>query len=72
MTVHLASGRVLRLESGMRIARLRVLEGCLWLTTTPADADVILRAGDVWDADGRWPVIVQAMADANATVSPRV
>jgi len=68
MIERLVSGQVLRLEARMRITRLRVLEGCLWLTTTPADGDVLLRAGDVWDADDRWPIVVQAVADATAAV----
>jgi hypothetical protein len=69
VTCHIAAGRVLRVEAGQRVSRLSVLDGCLWLTTTPADGDVILRAGDEWHADGRWPVVVQAIGPAAATVS---
>jgi hypothetical protein len=69
VTRHLAAGRVLRVDARQRVSRLTVVDGCLWLTTTPADGDVILRAGDVWHADGRWPVVVQAMGPATAAVS---
>jgi hypothetical protein len=69
MTCHLAAGRVLRVEAPQRVSRLSVVDGCLWLTTTPADGDVLLRAGDTWHADGQWPVVVQAMRPTVLTVS---
>jgi hypothetical protein len=68
VTRHLAAGRVLRVDARQRVSRLSVVEGCLWLTTTPAEGDVILGTGDEWHADGRWPVVVQAVGRTAVTV----
>jgi Protein of unknown function (DUF2917) len=43
---------------------LKVREGIVWLTGTPAVGDVILRIGDRFVLDERWPFVVQAMEDA--------
>lgn len=71
MTSHLAAGRVLRIDARQPISRLSVVDGCLWLTTTPADEDVILRKGDEWHADDRWPVVVQAIVATTVHVATR-
>jgi hypothetical protein len=43
---------------------LKVREGIVWLTGTPADSDVILQRGDRFVLDERWPFVLQAMEDA--------
>ncbi|ODS53912.1 MAG: hypothetical protein ABS36_11950 [Acidobacteria bacterium SCN 69-37] len=61
MTFHLPAARLQRIDARDRIDALVVLDGCLWLTTTPADDDIILRTGDTWVADRCWPVVLQTI-----------
>lgn len=63
-TSHLRCGRVLRLKKTSNISRIHVRQGAVWLTRTPADGDVILRAGDKLDLDHGWPIVVQALQDS--------
>ena len=61
VTFHLPAARLQRIDARDRIDALVVLDGCLWLTTTPADDDIILRTGDTWVADRCWPVVLQTI-----------
>lgn len=40
-----------------------VRRGTVWLTGTPAAADVILRAGDQFRFGRRWPYVIQALGE---------
>jgi hypothetical protein len=68
----LRHGDVLRLDRGPATRRtLLVTHGTVWLTTTPADGDTILRAGDRVELTGGWPVVAQAIGDdAELDVTP--
>lgn len=68
----LRRGEVLRLDHGPATRRtLLVTHGTVWLTTTPADGDTILRAGDRVELTGGWPVVAQAIGDdAELDVTP--
>lgn len=58
----LRPGDVLRLDARPRTTvTLRVTRGIVWLTTTPAGGDIILREGDRLTLDRDWPVVVQAV-----------
>ncbi|MGV3659172.1 MAG: DUF2917 domain-containing protein [Prosthecobacter sp.] len=63
-TWHLQNRQVIRLNKASNASRLHVRRGAVWLTRTPADADVILRAGDKLDLEHGWPIIVQALQDS--------
>lgn len=58
----LRSGDVLCLDAPTRTGMtLRVTRGIVWLTTTRAGADIILREGDTLTIDRGWPAVVQAV-----------
>lgn len=60
--VWLRPGEVERTE-GIPFSRIaiRATRGAVWLTTTPADGDVILRAGDSITLRGGRPVVMQGV-----------
>ena len=57
----LACNQVIRLERRSRIKRIEIKTGVVWLTSTPANGDVFLRAGDVFECQKDWPYILQAL-----------
>lgn len=59
--VSLADGEVLRLEKASGIQKLRVRQGRVWLTRTPADGDILLKRGDEVELDHGWPIVVQSL-----------
>lgn len=63
-TRHLQNRQVFRLNRASKVSHLHVHEGVVWLTRTPADGDVILRAGDRLDLGHGWPIVVQALQDS--------
>lgn len=69
MTTHLAPGQLWRVDATSRVAGLRVIAGTVWLTTTPADGDVILHAGDRLTIVGGWPIVVEALAPSTIVVT---
>ena len=69
MTTHLAAGQLLRLDARSRTASLTVIHGTVWLTTTPAESDVILRPGDRLTITRGWPVVVEALSPSAIDVT---
>lgn len=67
--LQLHAGEVLRIEKRMAVTNLRVIDGMVWATTTPADGDLILRAGDTLTDLRDFPLIVQALSDTVLAVS---
>jgi hypothetical protein len=63
-TLRLGPDEILRLTGSCGVNRLRVHQGTVWLTGTPASGDVLLRAGDHFPLTARWPFILQALGDA--------
>jgi hypothetical protein len=57
----LAQDQVIRLERRSGIKRIEIKAGIVWLTSTPADGDVFLKAGDVFECQKSWPYILQAL-----------
>ena len=67
--IELHAGHVLRLDRRTAVAGLRVVDGAVWATTTPADGDMVLQAGDTLDDLQHVPVVVQALADTLLTLT---
>ncbi|MEI9894109.1 MAG: hypothetical protein WDN28_09535 [Chthoniobacter sp.] len=44
---------------------IQVLSGVIWLTTTPAEGDTLLRAADRFSPAPAWPVVFEALQDAS-------
>jgi len=65
VSLQLARGKVHRLDQVDGIREIQVLDGALWLTTTPADRDVLLRSGDRFALPAAWPVVFEALKDAS-------
>jgi hypothetical protein len=60
-TVWLRPGRVMRIrQPGV----IRIYDGIVWLTGTPAKMDVILRAGERFELKGDGPYVVEVLAEA--------
>ena len=62
--VHLLRDEVIRLEASSTIASIEVESGLVWLTSTPANGDVLLRQGDQFTLRDHWPFVIQALGDA--------
>lgn len=68
----LARDSVLRLDrprTGEAVS-LEVRSGTVWLTSTPADRDILLQAGESISLRGPWPMVLQALTDAAVRMSP--
>lgn len=63
-TTRLAARKVIRLAERTGIQRIHVRTGIIWLTSTPAGGDVILRAGEQYPLADGWPFVVEALEDA--------
>lgn len=61
---------VLRIDRNSPVREIRVLTGILWMTGTPADGDVILRAGEQRKLDGNAPFIIEALETAELFLLP--
>lgn len=65
ISLQLARGQVHRLDRADGIRELHVLDGKIWLTTTPAEGDVLLRGTDRFATHTTaWPVVFEALQDA--------
>jgi hypothetical protein len=71
-TRELAKDSILRLDrpQGAGAVSLEVGSGTVWLTSTPADDDILLQAGESLSLRGPWPMILQALTDAAVRISP--
>ena len=67
--LELHAGHVLRLDRQAAVAGLRVVDGAVWATTTPADGDIVLQAGDALADLQHVPIVIQALADTVLTVT---
>jgi len=57
-------GNVLSLNQSSGVERLTVERGIIWLTSTPARGDIILKAGQSWELKQDWPFVIEALEDA--------
>lgn len=65
VALNLARGAVYRLEQRKDICEIQVLDGTLWLTTTPAHGDIVLRGGERFSTPVSGPVVFEALRDAS-------
>ncbi len=64
VALQLARGEVYRLDPREDIREIQVLDGTLWLTTTPAEGDIVLRGGERFSAPAPGLVVIEALKDA--------
>jgi hypothetical protein len=69
--VNLRPGQVFRLTKDTGIQSLEIHHGTVWLTSTPARNDILLRPGDRLPLSDHWPFVLQAMESAQLTLLPR-
>jgi hypothetical protein len=69
VSLQLARGKVRRLDQADGIREIQVLDGVLWLTTTPAEGDILLRSGDRFSLPAAWPVVFEAVKDASVLLA---
>lgn len=65
----LPTGALLRIDAPRKVTVV-VRQGALWITTTPADRDIIVRAGQTFVVESGWPVLVQALAVSDIVLTP--
>ncbi|MEP6672514.1 MAG: hypothetical protein ABJF10_25345 [Chthoniobacter sp.] len=65
MSLQLARGEVYRVDRSDGVREIQVLDGVLWLTATPADGDLLLRAADRFSPAASWPIVFEALKDAS-------
>lgn len=71
ISLQLTRGQVHRLEPADGVREIHVLDGAIWLTTTPADGDVLLRATDRFaPPTAAWPIVFEALQDASVLLVP--
>ncbi len=61
--VTLRKGEVWKLTKACKATRVTVTSGVVWLTGTPSEGDVVLRAGGSHALEGRWPYVLQSLGD---------
>lgn len=67
--IALPAGQVRRLAArGRRPVVVSVAHGTVWLTLTPAAGDTILHGGDRFPITAGWPIVVQALTDAEVEI----
>jgi hypothetical protein len=65
VSLQLVRGEVHRVDQADGIREIHVLDGTLWLTTTPADGDILLRSGDRFALPVTGRVVFEALQDAS-------
>jgi len=71
VALELARGEVYRLDQQEDVREIQVLDGTLWLTTTPATLDIVLRGGERFPAPASGPVVFEALKDASVLLIGR-
>lgn len=70
-SVALRKGQVFSLTKTNRVKKIIVRHGNIWLTTTPANGDVILRPGDEFDVGYHHVIVVEALNEAEVYLFKR-
>lgn len=68
-TLHLRAAEVVQLNSDAGAQVIKVRRGTVWLTTTPARGDILLRRGDSFELRVPGPLVVQALSRATMVVA---
>jgi len=61
---HLESHEVIRLERTQQFKKIEVRSGVVWLTSTPANGDVILEPSQTFEFQNDWPYVIEAIEPA--------
>ena len=61
---------VLRLTHESGCDMVQVVEGTIWITSTPAEGDVLLRPGARFHLNESWPFVLQALSPAIIVLTP--
>ncbi|TLD68953.1 DUF2917 domain-containing protein [Phragmitibacter flavus] len=64
MEIRLDRGRVWAIDETFAGGELRVIEGVVWVTDSPATGDYVVNEGEVFALVGSGPWVVQALEDA--------
>jgi hypothetical protein len=54
---------VLCLNHNSGYAVIQVVQGTIWITSTPARGDILLRPGERFQLRGDWPFVLQALSE---------
>lgn len=65
VSLQLARGEVHRVDQGDGVREIQVVDGVLWLTTTPAEGDILLHATDGFVLPTRGPIVFEALKDTS-------
>jgi hypothetical protein len=65
--IRLKRNEVIRLEKRARARSIEVTDGVVWLTSTPANGDIVLRQDEQFQFGGNWPYVIQALEPAELT-----
>lgn len=69
-TLSLKRDQLLILERTSGVAQVAVPSGSVWITGSPATADIVLAAGDGFVFENSWPYVLQAMSDCRLVLMP--
>lgn len=67
----LTDGKTLSVDECHQFEGIQVRRGNVWLTATPGDRDFVLQAGDQFQFSGNWPVVIEALNEAEVTLVPK-
>jgi hypothetical protein len=65
---HLPRGMVVSVGKSDGVSRLEMVQGTLWITSTPAGGDIILGPGEAYVFGDRWPYVIEGLSDAEFIV----
>jgi hypothetical protein len=67
--LHLERHQVLRLERTRQFKKLELRSGIVWLTSTPANGDVILQQSQTFEFQNAWPYVIEAIETAEISLT---
>jgi len=70
ISLQLPRGQAHRLDAADGVREIQVLDGVVWLTTTPAEGDVLLRANDRFSTPNAGRIVFEALKDASVLLVP--
>ena len=70
-TVRLKRGDLIRLDKNSCVKNIETRNGVVWLTATPADGDVLLQPGELFELGDNWPYVIQALEHAELLLSQK-
>ena len=68
-TILLKRDGVIRLQKNSCVKNIETKNGVVWLTGTPANGDVLLQPGELFELGNNWPYVIQALEHAELLLS---